>query len=132
MKHNVKHCLPFSAAIALACLCGCATLFESTVSLTEVVDVAMTTWATESVSGRTTHDVDDKVKKAHAEYRRTAGIALEALEAYRVGGGSGGEYKAALQAARAAVFSLLDILTPVLTKPTKTALEARAQKASLP
>lgn len=117
--------------VAVAFLVGCSTLYTGVISITSVVDSAMTTWADMSVAGKTTFDIDSKVIKAHDQYRAAAGVAKRALITYKAGGDQA-NYLTALEAAKVAADGLLDIIYPLLTVDKADALKSQLSKANSP
>jgi hypothetical protein len=65
---------------------------------------------------------------AHSEYRKAAGIAADALTAYKLGQTS--DYKAALEAARVAANHFIDVIVPLLAKERAATLKTQVQRAS--
>lgn len=128
MNHR-KSIIPVLFAVAF--LVGCSTLYTGVISITSVVDSAMTTWANMSVAGKTTLDIDTKVIKAHDQYRAAAGVAKRALIAYKAGGDQA-NYLTALEAAKVAADGLLDIIYPLLTVDKADALKSQLSKANSP
>lgn len=116
-------------AIALAILLvGCASLYQSVITITSVVDSAMKNWAALSVAGKTTAAVDAKVIAAHNTYRAAAATCQAALVAYKANGDQT-PYIAALNAAKAAAQGVLDLVVPLLTSAEGTTLETNLAKA---
>lgn len=112
-------------------LIGCATLNKAVVTVTSVVDVAMTDWAKASVAGKTTPELDAKVKAAHLEYRRVCG---ELVPIYEASIAAGDSPKAAdvLKSLRAAVDPLMDLILPLVTTTEAQTLTKNLNKASKP
>lgn len=81
---------PILSTIAIvALLVGCATFETSayrSIGITaHTVDVLMTTWADESVAGRTTPQIDAAVTKAYTNYQSGMAVAKIAIDGYRGG-----------------------------------------------
>lgn len=117
--------------VAVAFLVGCSTLYTGVISITSVVDSAMTTWADLSVAGKTSPEIDSKVIKAHDQYRIACGVAKRALIVYKAGGDQA-NYLTALEAAKVAADGLLDIIYPLLTVDKADALKSQLSKANSP
>jgi hypothetical protein len=128
MNHR-KSIIPVLLAVAF--LVGCSTLYTGVVSITSVVDSAMTTWADMSVAGKTTLEIDTKVVKAHDQYRVACGIAKKSLIVYKAGGDQA-NYLTALEAAKVAADGLLDIIYPLLSPDKADALKGQLAKANTP
>ena len=116
------------AMVALLCV-ACQTLYTSTVTITQVVDTAMKDWASMSVAGKTTAELDRRVIAAHDKYRAACGVAQAALIAYNKTGDQA-EYVKALVAVRAAVDGIFDIVLPLLKQSDAWVLQDRLAKAS--
>lgn len=95
------------------CCLGCNTVNKGTVLLVDAEDAIMKEWARAHNDGLTTPDVDRKVMVAHAQFNQAKEVAALALRTYDAGGDKS-VYIAALEAARAAVDPLLDLLTPYI------------------
>lgn len=107
---------------------GCTTLYRGVVTMSDVVDKAMTAWADLSVKGATTPAVDARVKAAHAQYQKSAAVARDALIAYKQGGDKA-TYEQALAAAQVAMNGVVNIILPLLTPDKADTLRAQASKA---
>lgn len=128
MKTRIQT-LTLLAAIVL--LAGCATLFRTIVTITEVRAQAMTELAGLHARGLITPELDKKIDAIDLRYRQSAEVAENALIAYKAGGDQAA-YLTALNVTRSVVFELLDILTPMLTQEKSTKLNTTLTKASLP
>ena len=115
--------------LLLAFMAGCATFYTGVVTLTGVVDSGMKEWAHLSNAGKTTPALDANVKKAHAVYQQTCGVAKVALQQYKAGG-SQASYLNALEAAKTAAAGLFDVIVPLLTVDKADSLKTRLAKAS--
>jgi hypothetical protein len=93
-------------------VCGCATLFDSTVTVKEISYAAMRNWGDLVVAGKTTPELDAKVNRAWAEYQKAAKVMEVALTEYKTGIGTQANYLTAFKTTRAAALALLDILWP--------------------
>lgn len=114
MKSNVA-----LATIACVLLTACASLYTSTVTITEVVDSAMKNWAELSVAGKTSPAIDSTVMKAHNTYREACAFAQGTLIEYKATGNST-DYARALTAVRNAASGLISLISPLIT-PNKAA-----------
>lgn len=121
----MKHAFAFVVVLFLV---GCATLFDTTVTLTDVAKSAREAWADMSVRGQTTPEFDVKVKAAINKWRDAAGIAAAALQTYKAGGSEQG-YINALQAARTAVNAILDLVLPIVPPAKAATLSKMSAKA---
>src|ERR1700752_1572138 len=111
---NIAPALAAFMGASLAFLLGCASLYHATVSLTSAVESAARDYARAYNAGLVPPDVAASVARAHMEYRRTAGVAADALEAYKAG--KTVDTKAALESARIAANHFVDLLVGLLTK----------------
>jgi len=110
---------------------GCATTYKTAVLLTEAEDSAMKVWAAAHNNHQTTAEFDLKVMAAHARFNEAKAVALVALKAYKAGGDKNA-YIMALEAARAAVGPLLDLLLPVLSPNQYQTLRTSVSLATHP
>lgn len=109
---------------------GCQSLYTGTVSLTKIVDSAAHEYASLYNQGLVPPDVAAKASIAHAEYRKAAGLAADALTAVKLG--QTADTKGALEAAKIAAGHFVDIIAQLLTKSRTAELRAQIQKASSP
>ncbi len=119
--------LPILALFALVLVAGCQTLFTGTITLTGIVDDASKEYASAFNKGLVPADVAQKAAATHLEYRRAAGIAADALTAYKLG--QTADVKGTLEAARVAASHFIDVLVPLLTKQKAATLKMQVQKA---
>ncbi len=117
--------------LALALLTACSTLYDSAVTTTHVVDMAMRDWSSLSVAGKTTPQIDAGVIAAHRRYQQACAVARDALITYKAGGDQAA-YQNAFEAARVAMNAVLDIILPLLTPEKAVALQSQIGKAVLP
>lgn len=110
---------------------GCNTLYTSAVTLTEAEDAVMKQWATLHNDHMTTADIDLKVMNAHENFNKARIAAAIALRAYKAGGDKS-NYIKALEAARAAIDPLFNILQPLLTPDTTKTLKTKVASAGKP
>lgn len=99
-------------AVAALLLTGCAGLPRATVTVTSVVDSAMKTWAQEHVAGRTTPEIDAKIRAAHERYRLAAGTALVAYQTYLAQGDDAAALRT-VRSLRALAIPIVEALWPV-------------------
>lgn len=111
-------------------LAGCASLYQSTVTLTSVVDSAMKNWAALSVRGQTSPAIDARVKAAHDIYRNACGVMAQSLQTYKQTGDQS-QYIAALQAVKAAASGIIDLIVPLLTESQAQTLKSNLAKAKI-
>lgn len=109
---------------------ACQTLYTGTVSLTAIVESAARDYSKSYNAGLVSTELANKVSVAHADYRKAAGIAADALEIVKAGGNA--DPKTALEGARVAANHFIDVLLPLLPKPRATELRAQIAKASKP
>jgi hypothetical protein len=112
-------------------LTGCQGLYTGTLTLTGVVDSASKEYARLYNDGLIPPDVAAKATVAHAAYQKAAGVAHDALVAYKLSGDPA-QYKTALEFARAAAGSFIEVIVPLLAKQKAATLKAQLQKASAP
>lgn len=120
-----------AALVFLVLLAGCQSLYTSTVTLTGVVDSASKEYAHLYNNGLIPPDVALKATAAHARYQQAAGVAHDALVAYKLSGDPA-EYKQALEAARTAAGSFIDVIVPLLLPQRAVELKTQLNKASAP
>ncbi len=124
-------------ALLVVCLCitwlvcSCAELYRSTVTLTAIVDDAVKQYAHAYNQGLVPPDIATKVSVAHLQYRRAAGVAHDALVAYKVSGDSK-DFNSALDAAKVAADSFVQAILPFLVPDKATAIKTQIQKATQP
>ena len=104
-------------------LCGCGTLYKGIVTITEVRDRAMKELAQLNKAGKISAQTDARIAQADLAYRQAAETAEKALIAYKEFG-SKDQYMAALQAVKAAVFNIIDILVPLTTQTNARQLQS--------
>jgi len=114
--------------LAVALLCGCATVYKSVVTITQVRDSALKQLAQLNKAGKLSIATYNKVEAADAAYRQAAEVAEKALIAYKTSGDQV-QYVQALQAVKAAVSAILDILNPMIPLADATALQTQLVKA---
>jgi hypothetical protein len=119
-----------AAALAVAFLVGCSTLYDTTVTITQVVDAGMKDWSQMSAAGKTTPAIDAAVVKAHDQYRAACAVAQTALINYKASGNNA-DYVSAIVAVRASVDSLFDLITPLLTPAKASTLQSNLKKATV-
>ena len=124
-----KPTAPFIALLAVV-LIGCQSLYTGTVTLTKAVDSAAQSYADLYNRGLVPPDIALKASLAHAEYRKSAGLAHDALVAYKLG--QTADFKTALEAARVAANNFVDILVPLLSKEQGTKFRSQIANATQP
>ena len=115
--------------LTVAILCGCGTLYNGIVTITQVRDSAMKELAALSKQGKISDATDTKIEVADKAYREAAETASKALIAYKAGGDKG-QYVAALMAVKVAIASILDILTPMISQSEALSLNTSLSKAT--
>lgn len=108
---------------------GCAGIYSGVVTMTKIRDSAMKELAQLHKQGKISATTDTKIAEADLKYRQAAEVAEKALIAYQDGGDKL-QYVAALQAVRAAVGGILDILTPFVSQNTAIDMQADLAKAN--
>lgn len=119
-----------AAALAVAFIVGCSTLYTTTVTITQVVDAGMKDWSQMSAAGKSTAAIDAAVIKAHDQYRGACAVAQTALINYKASGNNA-DYVSALVAVRASVDSLFNLITPLLTPAKASNLKSNLSKATV-
>ena len=120
--------LNYLSTLLLVVAVGCSSLYTGVVTLTSVVDSAMKNWASLSVAGKSTPQIDTAVMTAHGKYRQAASVAQTALIAYK-NGGNQQDYLNALVAVRSAAGGLVDLIVPLLTPSQASTLQSNLSKA---
>lgn len=115
--------------LALVFLTACSTLYQSTVTLTEVVDSASKEYARVFNDGLVSKEVDEKVTKAHGEYQKAASVAAGALRAYKLSGDVADYNKAFTEALKSAN-EFVNLIVPLLSSDKATKLKTDLEKAS--
>lgn len=126
----MKNRLGITLAVCIL-LTGCTTLFQGVITVTEVVDSAMTNWAHLSNTQQTSAAFDDKVKVAHAKYNKSCAIAQQALILYK-GTGQRDSLAAALQTVKEGAGPLIELIATVVKPREATVLKNNLTNASLP
>ncbi len=108
---------------------GCQSIYTGTVALTKAVEDATREYAQMYNASLIPPDVAAKVSVAHAEYRKAAGVAADALEAYKAG--KTVDTKAALTAAKVAADHFIDLLVGLLSKEKVMMYRTQVQKAQV-
>ncbi len=125
--NQLKQTIPLLVVLAL--LAGCATLFSGVVTTTSVVDTAMKAWAEVSANGKSTPALDAKVTNAHNQYRKAAGIAQEALVAYKQSGDQA-DYLKAFNVVKATAADLIAMIVPLINPDKANKLQTDLAKAT--
>ena len=123
--------LALLALLVVIFTAGCASVNQTTVTLTSVVDSAMKNWAQASVAGQTSPALDAQVKAAHEQYRAVCGAIVPVYET-ALANGQAPDAAAVLRTLRAAVDPLLNLLVPLLPAPGQTQLNAQLRKVNAP
>lgn len=131
IRNGVAHFYLPAILFVLMLAVGCSTLNKAVVTVTSVVDVAMTDWAKASVAGKTTPELDAKVKAAHAEYRRVCGQLVPIYES-AIAAGDTPKAADVLKSLRSAVDPLMDLILPLVTTTEAQTLTKNLNQASKP
>ena len=123
MKRNI---IPI---LMLVCAIGCATVYSSIVTVTQVVDTTMKAWADLSKGGHTSAAIDAKVVLAHDKYREACAVAQASLIEYKRTGDST-TYVQALAVAKVAAQGILDIVAPLLNPVDAVQIQSNLEKAT--
>jgi len=123
-----KHLITLAVCTLLV---GCATVFNSTIAVTEIVDSAMKQWARLSNTQQTTPEFDTKVVVAHDRYRQSAAVAQATFNLYKVTNNAS-DLNAALQAARDGAGPLIDLIASIVAPASGVKLKTALTKASIP
>jgi hypothetical protein len=115
--------------LTLAFMVGCSTLYQSTVTLTEVVDSASNEYAKVFNAGLVSKPVDEQVTKAHGEYQKAAGVAAGALRAYKLSGDVNDYNKAFAEALKTAN-EFVNMIVPLISNDKATKLKTDLNKVS--
>ena len=113
-------------------LAGCTTFNKAAVTLTEAEDAVMKEWATLHNDHKTTSELDLKVMAAHAKFKESCAVAAAFLRSYSAGGGDKASYVSALEAARATIGPLLQLIEPLLTTSKVSKLQTTTLIATKP
>lgn len=114
--------------LLLAFVVGCGSLYTGVVTITKVVDTTMKAYADLVHQGLVSAPVQQQVRSAYGKYQVAAAVAEDALKAYKAGA-SATSYQQALQTARDAAQSILDLIIPLLTPSKGSAIQAQFAKA---
>lgn len=126
---NIAPPLSLWLLVGVLSLSGCASLFDTVVTIKDVGDAVSREYAQLYKQGLITPEQDAKAEAAHAAYREAmAGLAIT-LEAAKASGDNS-TVPAKLRAAKQAIDPLLDLITPLLTKQRANTLEQQLTKAS--
>jgi hypothetical protein len=126
----MKQAQNIGAVFLLVLLMGCSTLYTTTVTITQVVDSGMKSWAQMSAAGKSTAAIDAAVIKAHDQYRGACAVAQTALINYKASGNNA-DYVSAIIAVRASVDGLFNLITPLLTPAKASTLKSQLAKATV-
>ena len=124
----MKKVMSVALIATMLVLAGCNSLYKGAVTVTKVRDTAMKELAQLNKQGKISPATDAKITVADAQYRTAAEVAVKALEAYKASGDKV-QYLAALQAVKAAVGGILDILVPMIPQSEAVTLQSDLVKA---
>jgi len=120
----------FFAVLLTATLVSCQGLYTGTVTLTQVVDSATREYAHAYNSGLVPAETASKVAVAYEAYRKAAGVARDALVAYKQTGA--GDTSNAVQTAKQAASQFIDLIVPFLTTEKASQVKTQLSKANVP
>lgn len=123
-------CLSIIALSVL--LYGCASTYKAVVTLAETEKAAMRLWATAHNDGKTTVELDNKVRALNAKFLAARAVAVAALKAYKEGQGSQSDYELALNTLRATVPPVLDLIVQFTTPQQQKEMRAAVAKTNAP
>ncbi len=126
----MKQLTPPLVMLVLVAFVACQSLYTGTVTLTKVVEGAAREYARVYNDGLVPPELAAKAAIAHAEYRKAAGVAADALEAVKLG--KTADVKGTLEAARVAASHFIELLVTLLPPHDMIALRTQVQKASAP
>ncbi len=106
-----------SLVLLLVASFGCAGVYRGTITLTAAVDSAAQEYATiyKYKTVPVSEETHSKVLSAHARYQQFAGVAYDALLAYKLSGDAT-QYQQAFEAARSAGLAFANLVIPFFTK----------------
>src|SRR5438046_440166 len=131
MNQNRNNITLAACVCVVMVACSCASLYRGVVTLTAVVDEASKTYASAYNSGLVTPDLAAKVATAHLRYRESAGVARDALKAYKLSGDPA-QFNAALDAAKAAADAFIAAIVPLITSDKAAQLRTQIKGATRP
>jgi|SRR5439155_25122609 len=131
MNTNKNNAVLAMCLCAMWLACSCAGLYRATISLTAIVDDAAKQYAHAYNQGLVPPDVAVKVGAAHLTYRHAAGVAHDALVAYKLSGDAK-DFNAALDAAKIAADSFVSALIPVIAPDKAAQLKTQIKSAAKP
>ena len=128
MKTLTKAAWPILLLASALVWASCTTIYTGAVTLTKVVESAAHEYAKMYNDGLVPPDLAVKASLAHQDYRKAAGLAADALTAYKLGNTT--DTAATLEAARLAATNFIEVLVPIFTKQRTAELKLQIQKAS--
>lgn len=127
----MKHLIYITILITSFLLAGCGTVHKSSVVISDVEDALMKEWARAHNDHLTTPALDTKVINAHTKFNEAKKIAAAALRTYEADGEQDAYFKA-LNALRAALDPLFELLNPVVSEARMSALKSMSKSAVNP
>lgn len=121
--------VPTAVSVTAITCAGCASVWQTTVTLTETIDSAAKEYAHVYNQGLVSAAVDAKVTEAHAAYQKFSAAAASALRAYKLSGDKT-QYDAAFAEAIKAANQFVNLIVPFLTNAQGTAIKTNLSKAS--
>jgi len=129
MKQIKQITLAIGVAALLATGCKSNNLYGTIITITQVRDSTMKEFAKLDKEGFINPELDIKITEVDSRYRALARATESALTAYH-NGGSQTEYINVLNATRAAVGELINLLRPIGSPVKISILDANLKKAS--
>jgi len=125
----MKKYLLITLAVTTILLGGCASIYTSIVTITQVRKSAMNEYGELYRKGLTTAKIDAQVEKIDAQFLVAAKATQQSLELYKAGMGQEGDYVKNLQTVRGIVFNLLTIIEPLLESSKSNQLNTQLANA---
>lgn len=108
---------------------SCTTLYRSVIGLEAAMDSAAKEYAIMFNDGLIPPDVHEKAAKAHGEYQKVAGVAHDALVAYKLSGDPT-KFREAFVEAQKAALAFVNLIVPYLPRDDAKTITANVQNAS--
>lgn len=118
-----------AALMAICLVTSCTTFFRGVVGLEAAMDSAAKEYATMFNDGLIPPDVHEKASKTHGEYQKVAGVAHDALVAYKLSGDPT-KFREAFVEAQKAALAFVNLIVPYLSREEGKTITANIQNAS--
>lgn len=118
-----------SLLLIAAMLSACSSIPRYTVTLTSAVDSASKEYATMYKAGLIPPEVAANAARVHGEYQRLAGVAEQALIAYKLSEDPA-QYRQAFEAVRQAGLAFVNMLLPYIVKEKGDTMVKQINNAS--